>query len=96
VLVIPLLVETGEDYRLDRILLIDCPEDIQRQRIRARDRLSDTEVDAILAAQATRAQRQAVADDTVVNDKQLQALESDITQLHRRYLELAGQHHRHL
>jgi dephospho-CoA kinase len=96
VLVIPLLVETGADYRLDRILLIDCPEDIQRQRIRARDRLSDKEVDAILAAQATRAQRQAVADDTVVNDKQLQALESEITRLHRRYLELAGQHHSHL
>jgi dephospho-CoA kinase len=88
-LVIPLLVETGDDYDLQRVLLVDCAEDIQRQRVRERDRLSDAEIDAILAAQASRAERQAIADDIVVNDQQLQQLEEQVTALHRRYLRLA-------
>ncbi len=91
VLVIPLLVETGADYGLQRILLIDCPEDVQRHRIRTRDRLPENEIDAILAAQASRAQRQAVADDIVVNDKQLPQLRAEIERLHRHYLQLASQ-----
>jgi dephospho-CoA kinase len=91
ILVIPLLVETSADYRLHRILLIDCPEDVQRQRIRTRDHLRGHEIDAILAAQASRAQRQAAADDIVVNDKQLPELQVEIERLHRHYLQLAGQ-----
>jgi dephospho-CoA kinase len=88
VLVIPLLVETKADYGLQRILLIDCPEDIQRQRVRSRDRLNDAEIDAILATQASRAQRQAMADDIVVNSKQLTDLHAGIEALHHRYLQL--------
>lgn len=88
VLVIPLLVETTADYGLQRILLIDCPEDIQRQRVRSRDQLDDTDIDAVLAAQASRTQRQAVADDIVVNSKQLTDLHAEIEALHRRYLQL--------
>jgi len=90
VLVVPLLVETGDDYRLDRVLLIDCPEPLQRERIQARDRLSDSEIDAILATQATRAQRRARADDIVVNDQQLEHLHAVLKDLHRQYLKLAG------
>lgn len=93
ILVVPLLIESGDDYGIQRILLIDCPEDIQRRRVRERDRMSDAEINAILAAQASRAQRQAVADDIVVNDKQLQALEDRIASLHRRYLQLAARNH---
>jgi dephospho-CoA kinase len=95
ILVIPLLVETSADYRLQRVLLIDCPEDIQRQRIRTRDRLAERDIDAILAAQANRAQRQAVADDIVVNDKQLPQLQAAIERLHHRYLRLASQQYSH-
>jgi dephospho-CoA kinase len=95
ILVIPLLVETSADYRLQRVLLIDCPEDIQRQRIRTRDRLPENEIDTILAAQASRAQRQTVADDIVVNDKQLPQLRAEIERLHRQYLQLASQQHSH-
>ena len=91
ILVIPLLVETRDDYGLQRVLLVDCPEHLQRQRVRERDRLSDTEIDAILSAQASRAERQAVADDIVVNDKHLQELEHQVAALHRRYLQLARQ-----
>jgi dephospho-CoA kinase len=95
IVVIPLLVETGADYRLQRILLIDCPENLQRQRLRARDRLAEREIDAILATQASRAQRLAAADDIVVNDKQLADLYTEIERLHRQYSQLARQPHSH-
>jgi dephospho-CoA kinase len=85
-LVIPLLVETAADYHLDRILLVDCPEALQRQRIRARDALSDAEIDDVLAAQASRAARQAVADDIILNDNDLPSLTVAVERLHRHYL----------
>jgi dephospho-CoA kinase len=91
ILVIPLLVETNEDYELKRVLLVDCPEAVQRQRVRERDHLSDSEIDAIMAAQASRAERLAIADDVVVNNQQLPQLDQQVLQLHRGYLRLAKQ-----
>lgn len=93
ILVIPLLVETAADYQLDRILLVDCPEALQRLRIRTRDMLNDAEIDDILAAQASRTARQAVADDIILNDRDLQALTVAVERLHHQYLALSA--HRH-
>jgi dephospho-CoA kinase len=91
VLVIPLLAETGNDYPLDRILVIDTPIELQRQRVALRDKLSDSDIDAILAAQASREDRLAIADDTISNDGSLTSLRDQVQQLHRRYLGAAGQ-----
>ena len=88
VLVIPLLFETARDYPLDRILVIDVPIEVQRQRVKARDQFSDKEIDAILKAQTSREQRLKVADDMVVNDGSLENLEREVGRLHQRYLEL--------
>lgn len=96
ILVIPLLVESGDDYRLDRVLLIDCPEDLQRQRTRLRDDMPEPELDAILAAQASRRQRLGVADDVVMNDAGLDRLTAEIARLDQRYKALAEDtFHRH-
>lgn len=91
VVVIPLLVETG-DYRdlLDRILVVDCPEDVQFDRVVARNGLARDEVVAILAAQAGRAERLAVADDVILNTASPEALRAEVAALHQRYLGLAG------
>ncbi len=91
-LVIPLLVETRADYSLDRVLLIDCPEALQRQRIRTRDAMSEVDIDAALRAQASRAERQAVAHDIILNDAGLPALTVAVKRLHRQYEELAIAH----
>jgi dephospho-CoA kinase len=56
----------------------------------ARDRVDEAGARAVLAAQATRAQRLAAADDVIVNDRGLDALQDAVTALHRRYLELAA------
>jgi dephospho-CoA kinase len=83
----PSRVETGS-YRdvLNRVLVVDCPEDLQIARVMARSGLEQDEVNAILAAQATRAERLAAADDVIVNTASPEALRSQVTTLHRRYL----------
>ncbi len=88
VLVIPLLVETAGDYPLDRILVIDAPLEIQRQRVQSRDQLSDEEIMAILKTQANREQRLEVANDVITNDAGIKDLEREIGLLHQFYLGL--------
>ncbi|WP_297528571.1 dephospho-CoA kinase [Thiohalobacter sp.] len=90
VLVIPLLVEAGWQDLVDRVLVIDAPEALQRERLMRRDGLSAAEAEAMLAAQADRATRCAAADDRVVNDGSLDDLRADIEKLHGHYLALAG------
>jgi len=90
-LVVPLLVETGgwkED--LSRILVIDCPEPLQIQRVMARNGFSEAEVRAIMATQASRAARIAIADDVILNDATLANVDSQIDRLHRLYCSLAN------
>jgi dephospho-CoA kinase len=85
--VVPLLVESP-DYRgrVDRVLVIDVPEDLQVARVRSRSGLSDAEVRAIVAAQATRAERLAAADDVIENRGTIEALREQVAALHRKYL----------
>ena len=89
--VVPLLVESP-DYRrrVDRVLVVDCPEDVQLARVRERSGLAEEEVRRIIAAQATRAMRKAAADDLIDNSGDLEALFTQVRALHRRYLQLAG------
>jgi len=90
--VVPLLVESA-DYRprVDRVLVIDCPEALQIERVRARSGLPEREVRAIMATQATRADRLAAADDVVDNSGSLDALRKQVAALHRRYLGYSAQ-----
>ena len=90
-IVIPLLVEAG-GYRdvLNRVLVVDCPEAVQIARVMARSGLAHGEIKAILAAQAGRAERLAVADDIIVNTVSLEALRAEVAALHQRYLALAA------
>lgn len=90
-IVIPLLVEAG-GYRdlIDRVLVIDCPEELQIARVRARSGLTHDEAIAILAAQANRSQRLAVADDIIDNIVSTKHLRDQVSTLHQRYLALAN------
>jgi dephospho-CoA kinase len=90
ILVIPLLVETAMDYPLDRILVIDAPTELQIERLRHRDSLSEADIAAILAAQTRRETRLKAADDVVVNAGTIDELREKIDALHRRYLQLAS------
>lgn len=88
-IVVPLLVESAQTYPLDRVLLVDVSESLQRHRAAARDGLSPALINAILASQASRAQRLAVADDVIANDADLAHLDAEVARLHAYYQRLA-------
>lgn len=91
VLVVPLLAETGGyRERVDRIAVVDCPEETQIARVMARSGLSREEATAILAAQVPRAQRLAIADDVIDNVAGLDALHARVDMLHRQYLAMVA------
>lgn len=91
VFVVPLLVESGGwTGRVDRVLVVDCPEEVQIARVIARNGLPPAQVRAILGAQASREQRLAAADDVITNDGPKAALVPLVEALHGRYLALAG------
>ena len=89
-LAIPLLAENIEHYRwIDRVLLVDVPEPVQIARLIARDGVDETLAARMLAHQATRAERLALADDVIENSGDERALDNAVSELHQRYLALA-------
>jgi len=93
VLVIPLLTEGGRRDHVDRVLLVDVPEELQIQRLMMRDGVGHEQARASLDAQATRAERLAMADDIVRNTGRVDDLREEVARLHQRYLALAGARH---
>ena len=88
--VVPLLVESpGYRERVQRVLVVDCPEAMQVARVRARSGLSSAEVEAIVRSQVSRAQRLAAADDVIDNSGTIAALQKQVEKLHLTYLDLA-------
>ena len=83
--VIPLLVEGGQVDRVDRILVVDCPEEVQLSRVMARDGGTEEAARAILSAQASREQRLAEADDVIVNDGSEADLAPQVAALDEKY-----------
>jgi dephospho-CoA kinase len=96
-LMVPLLVEAARRDpawrdRFDRILVADCREDTQVARVMSRNGFDEGAVRRIMAAQATRAERLAHADDVIDNDGDLAALAPQVQSAHERYLRLAADH----
>ena len=89
---IPLLAEAGRAAYpwLSRVLVVDVPASVQLARLQARDGIDAALANSMLAAQATRAQRLAVADDVLDNSGPLDALSAHVAELHQRYLALAA------
>jgi dephospho-CoA kinase len=91
IFVVPLLIESGSwRARVARILAIDCLEATQVARVMARNNLLESQVRAIMAAQVTRAERLAAADDVIVNDDGLAALRPQVERLHAFYMNEAA------
>ena len=90
VYVVPLLVESGNyRRRVQRVLVVDCPDAIQIERVQARSKLPAEQVRGIIASQAPRAARLAAADDVIDNSGTIAALRKRVGELHARYLDLA-------
>src|SRR5690606_40058159 len=75
---------------LHRVLVVDVPVEVQRSRLLARDGIDAALADRMIAAQATRAERLAIADDVLVNDGALEQLPPHVAALDARYRALAA------
>jgi dephospho-CoA kinase len=94
VYVVPLLIESqAPRRRADRILVIDAPEEVQVSRVAARSGLSAATVRDIMAAQASRAERRAAADDVIDNAGTLDSLREQVRALHARYVKISTSAH---
>ena len=91
ILVIPLLVEKSLGTQLDRVLVVDCDEELQIRRLQARDGSTLEEARAILNAQTSRTARLKAAHDVIKNEGDMSAVRDQVATLHARYLELAQQ-----
>lgn len=88
---IPLLAEGGRRDFLDRILVVDCPTELQIDRVKKRDQLTERDVIAIMRSQVTREERRRLADDIIVNDgNSPTVLTERVDELHQSYLDLSA------
>lgn len=91
IVAVPLLVESFEHYRwADRVLVVDVAREVQIARLTARDGITLELAREMLAAQASREQRLAIADDVIDNSSTLEHLDSAVQALHQDYLRLAA------
>lgn len=90
IVVIPLLVEAGLSTTVQRVLVVDTPVATQILRVHHRDGLPEAQIQQILAAQASREARLAVADDVLLNDGDMQQLNNAVIELHHYYLQLSN------
>lgn len=91
-LVVPLLVETGGYRRqVERVLVVDCDEELQAVRTMRRAALTEQQARAIMASQASREERLRAADDVITNNAGLAELAEQVRRLHGRYLQIAAE-----
>lgn len=88
IIAVPLLATSPLQAHLDRILVVDCDETTQIQRLMDRDAESEAQARSILAAQASREERLAIADDVIENNSTIEALARQVSRLHDRYIAL--------
>ncbi len=88
VLVVPLLFENGLDSLVNRTLVVDIPAELQVERTRNRDDVSEQQIKQIIGSQMSRKDKLAKADDVISNQGEIEHLEQAVLALHQRYLTL--------
>ena len=90
IIVVPLFLESGRGYETDRLLVIDVPIEVQRERLAQRDGTTPEQIEQILNSQATRDERLSAADDVIDNTLSPDTLAARVAELHQQYLSQAG------
>ncbi len=90
IVVIPLLVETNQHDKYDHVVVVDVSEETQLERVTSRDGSTTQQAQKILASQATREQRLAVADSVISNTGTLEELHVQVKALHRQLRDIAA------
>ena len=90
IVVVPLLAESPMKAEMDRILVVDCREDVQLARLMARDAETEEQAIRMIEAQVSREERLSIADDVIRNDGSLEDTRTQVEALHTTYLSLHG------
>jgi len=90
IIVIPLLLETGQEDTVQRILLVDTPLELQISRAILRDHVAAKDIENIIATQASRQSRLDAADDVITNDGSLEQLQQQVEKMYQSYNQLGG------
>ena len=88
IVVVPLIYETRSSSYYDRILVIDCDEEIQINRSAIRDNTENKEIKKIISKQASREERLSIADDVILNNRTLDFLKEEVIKLHKKYIKM--------
>ena len=88
IVVVPLIYETRSSSYYDRILVIDCDEEIQINRSAIRDNTENKEIKKIISKQASREERLSIADDVILNNRTLDSLKEEVIKLHKKYIKM--------
>ena len=88
IVVVPLIYETKSSSYYDRILVIDCDEEIQINRSAIRDNTENKEIKKIISKQASREERLSIADDVILNNRTLDSLKEEVIKLHKKYIKI--------
>ena len=88
IVVVPLIYETRSSSYYDRILVIDCDEEIQINRSAIRDNTKNKEIKKIISKQASREERLSIADDVILNNRTLDSLKEEVIKLHKKYIKM--------
>ncbi len=88
IVVAPLIYETRSSSYYDRILVIDCDEEIQINRSAIRDNTENKEIKKIISKQASREERLSIADDVILNNRTLDSLKEEVIKLHKKYIKI--------
>ena len=91
IICIPLLLETGGQATMDRVLVVDAPEALQVARVSRRDKASEEQTRSIINVQISREERLRYAHDIIVNDGSIDDLKNQVVKFHDRYIELSLQ-----
>ena len=95
IICIPLLLETGGQAIMDRVLVVDAPEELQVERVSCRDKTNEDRTRSIIMAQISRPERLRAAHDIIVNDGNMSDLKIQVGNLHNKYIELSRQKNNH-
>jgi len=85
IIVVPLLLESSNYDFINRVLVVDCSEDLQLKRATARDQSNTEEIKKIIDSQMPRARRLVLADDIIENETDLDSLKQQVLKLHEKY-----------
>ena len=91
IIMVPLIYETKSMNQYDRILVIDCKEEIQLLRASNRDNSSLEDIQKILQSQATRQERLSIANEVIINNSSFETLREQVIQIHQTYMELTNE-----